>query len=162
MADATTLLWIAAAAIVVVGFAGIFLPLLPGVPLVFAGLWLAAWIGDFEKVGIATLVILALLAVVAWIVDYVAAAVGVRRVGASRQAIAGATIGALLGVFGGLAGLIAGPVIGAMLGEWHARRDTAQATRAGLAAGAGFLVAIVGKLAIASLMVTAFAIAWFY
>ncbi len=123
---------------VVTGFAGIFLPLLPGVPLIFGGLWLGAWISDFEKVGVATLVPLAALAVLAWIVVYVAAALGVHRVGASRLAIGGATVGAVIGVFGGLPGQIAGPIIGAMLGEWYARRDTVQVTRAGLAAGPGF------------------------
>lgn len=162
MADVATLLWIVAGATVVLGFAGIFLPLLPGVPLIFGGLWLAAWIGDFEKVGVATLVVLALLAVVAWIVDYVAAAVGVRRVGASRQAIAGATLGAVVGVFGGIPGIIVAPILGAMLGEWYARRDAVQATRAGLAAGVGFLAAIAAKLALAGLMVGVFAIAWIY
>jgi uncharacterized protein YqgC (DUF456 family) len=162
MVDATTLLWVAAGVTVVTGFVGIFLPLLPGVPLIFGGLWLAAWISDFEKVGVATLVALAVLAVLAWIVDYVAAALGVRRVGASRLAVGGATVGAVVGMFGGLPGLIAGPILGAMLGEWYARRDTVQATRAGLAAGAGFLAAIAAKLAIAGVMVGTFAFAWLY
>lgn len=110
MVDATTLLWVAAGVTVVTGFAGIFLPPLPGVPLIFGGLWLAAWINDFENVGVATLLALALLAVFAWIIDYVAAALGVRRVGASHHAIGGATVGAVVGVFGVLHGLIGGTI----------------------------------------------------
>ena len=45
------LLWIVAAAMVGVGLAGAVLPVLPGVPLVFGGLWLAAWIDGYARVG---------------------------------------------------------------------------------------------------------------
>lgn len=39
-----TLLLAAAIFAVILGLAGILLPLLPGTPLVFAGLWLLAWL----------------------------------------------------------------------------------------------------------------------
>jgi uncharacterized protein YqgC (DUF456 family) len=66
----------------------------------------------------------------------------------------------VLGLFGGLPGLLLGPIAGAMTGEWVAKRDRAQATRAGLAAGLGFLVAAVVKLGIGLAMVLVFGVAY--
>ena len=154
-------LWITAIAAVLLGIAGMVLPLLPGTPLLFGGLWLAAWLDGYAKVSITVVVILGVMALVAWVVDYVAAVLGVKRVGASGMAVAGAAIGAVLGLFAGLPGLILGPVIGAMAGEWLARKDAAQATRAGLGAGIGFIVAVAAKLGIAMAMLGVFAFAYF-
>lgn len=154
-------LWIAAGVAVLLGLAGIVLPLLPGTPLLFGGLWLAAWLDGFSKVGVTSIVILGCMALIAWVVDYLAAALGVKRVGASGLAIAGAGLGALVGVFGGLPGLIVGPIAGAMLGEWFARKNREQAARAGIAAGVGFVAAVAAKLSIAIAMLGVFTFAYF-
>ena len=154
-------LWVAAGVAVLLGLAGMVLPLLPGTPLLFGGLWLAAWLDGFAKVSVTVVVVLGVMALMAWVVDYVAAALGVKRVGASGMAIAGAGLGALLGIFAGLPGLILGPIAGAMAGEWLARKDTAQAARAGLAAGVGFIAAVAAKLGIAVAMLGVFAFAYF-
>lgn len=156
----TALLWIVAGAAMLLGLLGVFLPLLPGMPLLFAGMLLAAWLDDFAHVGVPTLVALAVLTLVAWLVEALASVWGVKRAGASGMAIAGAGIGALLGLFAGLPGLILGPIVGAVCGEYLARRDQRTAARAGIAAGIGFLVAIVAKLAIAVTMLVVFAFAW--
>jgi hypothetical protein len=153
-------LWILAAASVLLGLAGLVLPLLPGTPLLLGGLWLAAWLGDYAQVGIPVLLVLAVMAAAAWTVDYIAAVIGVKRVGASGKAMAGAGAGALLGVFGGLPGLVIGPIAGAMTGEWVARRNPMQAARAGLAAGLGFLLAAVVKLGIGLAMIAVFGVAY--
>ncbi|MBL8303651.1 MAG: DUF456 domain-containing protein [Ideonella sp.] len=154
-------LWIVAAVAVLLGIAGMVLPLLPGTPLLFGGLWLAAWLDGYARVSVTVVVVLGVMAVLAWVVDYVAATLGVKRVGASGKAVAGAAIGTVIGLFAGLPGLVLGPVIGAMAGEWLARRDAAQAGRAGLAAGLGFIVAVAAKLGIAIAMLGVFAFAWF-
>lgn len=154
-------LWVLAFVAAGVGLAGMVLPLLPGTPLLFGGLWLAAWLDDYTKVGVTTLVILGVLAALAFVVDYVAAAVGVKRAGASRQAMVGAGLGALLGLFAGLPGLILGPVIGAMIGESMARRDAAQVTKAGLAAGLGFVIASALKVGLGFTMIGVFIASYF-
>lgn len=156
-----TALLILAIVAVLAGLAGVILPLLPGTPLIFVGLWLVAWLDGFARVGVTTVVVLGVMAALAFIVDYVASAMGVKRVGASGHAVAGAAVGAVLGIFAGLPGLILGPIVGAVIGEWYARRDHGQATRAGIAAGVGFLVAVVAKLGIAFAMLGIFAFAWF-
>ena len=155
------LLWGLALLAIPLGFVGIFLPLLPGMPLLFGGLWLAAWLDDYARVGGSTILVLGVMAFIAWLAEYLASALGVKRVGASGLAVAGAALGALFGLVGGIPGLIVGPVIGAATGEWIARRDGAQATRAGLAAGVGVLVAVGVKLLIALAMVGVFAVAYF-
>jgi uncharacterized protein YqgC (DUF456 family) len=140
------------------GLAGVVLPLLPGTPLLFGGLWLAAWLDGYPLVSVLTVGVLALMA---WLADYAAAALGVQRAGASGRAMAGAAIGAVLGAFAGLPGLVVGPVLGAMAGEWSVRRHAGQATRAGVAAGLGFVIAIAAKLGLALGMLGVFAFAYF-
>ncbi|MFL6291527.1 MAG: DUF456 family protein, partial [Thermoanaerobaculia bacterium] len=55
------LLWAVAILLVLAGLAGTILPALPGAPLVFAGLLIAAWIDHFQKVGWFILTLLFLL-----------------------------------------------------------------------------------------------------
>jgi uncharacterized protein YqgC (DUF456 family) len=57
--------------------------------------------------------------------------------------------------------LIVGPVLGAMAGEWSVRRHAGQATRAGVAAGLGLVIAIAAKLGLALAMLGVFAFAYF-
>jgi len=153
-------LWVLAGAMVLVGIIGMVLPLLPGTPLLFGGLWLAAFLDGYEKVGVSVVVVLAVLAVLAWVVDYVAAVLGVKRVGASGLAMAGAAAGALVGILGGIVGLIVGPIVGAMAGEMLARRNAGQATRVGIAAGLSFIAAVAVKLGIAAGMLAVFVFAY--
>src|SRR5581483_12384453 len=100
---------ILAVSLVLIGLAGTILPMLPGVPLVFAGLLLAAWSNRFESVGWPVLAVLALLALLSVLVDFTASSLGAKRVGASRAAILGAGLGAGFGMFLGLPGLLLGP-----------------------------------------------------
>ena len=93
-------------------------------------------------------------------VENLAASLGVKRVGASSLAVAGAALGTLAGLMAGLIGVLIGPIIGAVIGEWMARRDGVQASKAGLAAGISFLLGIVAKVGIAFMMIGVLAVAW--
>ena len=42
------ILWVIAAALMVIGFAGTIVPMIPGLPLIFAGAWLAAFIDHYD------------------------------------------------------------------------------------------------------------------
>ena len=55
------ILWVIAAALMVIGFAGTIVPMIPGLPLIFAGAWLAAFIDHYNEISVMTLVILAVL-----------------------------------------------------------------------------------------------------
>lgn len=154
-------LTVLAVLLVVIGLAGTVLPALPGVPLIFAGLLLIAYQDGFNRVGVVTLVILGILAVLAFLIDYVAAIFGAKRGGASRLAIIGATIGTLLGLFFGFIGLILGPFVGAAAGEFIARRDALQAGKVGFATWLGIVIGVAAKLGIAFLMVGIFVTSYF-
>ena len=71
-----TVLWITSALLILIGLAGLILPMLPGTPLVYAGLIAAAWAEDFQYVGMGTLAALGVLTVVAYFVDFAATAFG--------------------------------------------------------------------------------------
>jgi uncharacterized protein len=152
------LLWILAVGLVAVGIVGTVVPGLPGAILVLAGLALAAWIDGFARVGLATLAALAAFTAAAYALDFVAAAVGVRRFGTSWWGVLGALVGTLAGVFFGLAGLVLGPFLGAFLLELLARRDLRQAGRAGLGAWLGLVLGAVGRLGIVAAMIAIFVV----
>lgn len=155
------LLWTAALALIAIGLAGTVLPLLPGVPLVFAGLWLGAWIDGYTRVGVWTLLLLGLLVLLSFAVDFAATAMGAQRVGASRKAVVGALIGTFAGLFFGLPGLLLGPFIGAVIGELAARRDLDQAATVGVATWLGLLFGTLAKLALVLAMIGVFALSYF-
>lgn len=147
--------------LIAIGIAGTVLPMLPGVPLVFAGLLLIAWSGEFAQVGIFTMCIIGVVALLAWVVDFVASIATAKKVGASKYALWGAGIGAVLGIAGGIAGLIIGPAIGAIIGELIAHKDTTRATTVGIAAGLGFVLALVVKILLTLTMLAIFAYAYY-
>ena len=155
----TILLWLAVAALILVGLAGTILPALPGAVFVFAGIALGAWIDDFTRVPLWLVVVCAVLTVLAWMVDYVAAAAGAKRAGASRLALVGAMIGTVAGVFTGFVGLLFLPLVGAALGEYVAQRDALVAGKVGVATWLGLLIGTAVKVAIAFAMVGAFLVA---
>lgn len=152
----TTTLWVIAFLMALAGLAGTLLPSLPGVPLIFGGLLLAAWIDDFQRISVFTVMAMAVLAVLSIVIDYAAAAVSAKRAGASRQGIIGAAVGTLAGIFSGLWGLLFMPLAGAAIGEFIAHRDLFRAGRVSAATWFGLLVSTALKLAIAFTMVGVF------
>lgn len=154
--DETGFLLFASALVVLVGLAGVFVPALPGVPLILLGLVGAAWAEGFAHVGAGTLALIGALALLAWGVDLAAGALGARKYGASRLAVVGAVAGTLVGLFLGLPGLLLGPFVGAAAGEWIARRDLRQAGRAGFGTWLGLVVGAACKLALSFSMIAVF------
>lgn len=152
----TTLLWILAVAMIVVGVAGTVLPALPGAVLVFGGIALAAWIDGFTEISGWTVGVVAVLTVLAFAADYVAALLGAKRAGASRLAIAGAAIGTIAGVFTGFVGLLFMPLLGAAIGEYVADRDVMRAGKVGVATWIGLLLGTAVKVALVFTMVGIF------
>jgi uncharacterized protein YqgC (DUF456 family) len=149
-------LWVVAVILIVTGVVGTVLPALPGAVFVFAGVALGAWIDGFARISGWTIGVLGALTLAAWVIDYVAAAAGAKRVGASRQAIIGAAIGTVLGIFTGLIGLIFMPLVGAAIGELIARGDLVRAGKVGVATWIGMVIGTIAKVAIVFVMVGVF------
>jgi uncharacterized protein YqgC (DUF456 family) len=157
--DSVILLWVAALILVLIGFAGLLLPALPGIPLIFAGLFLAAWAEDFTYVGWVTLLILGVFALLSYGIDLAATALGAKKFGASPRAVWGAALGTLAGLFFGLPGIILGPFAGALVAELTSKSDMHAATRAGIGATLGLLFGAVLKIALAFTMLGIFVLA---
>jgi uncharacterized protein YqgC (DUF456 family) len=155
-------LWIVGVLLVVAGIAGIVFPALPGHVLIFAGLFLAAWADNFTRVSGWTLALIGVVAAFSYTVDFVAAALGAKRVGASPRAVVGAGLGTLLGIPFGLPGVFLGPLVGAVLGELSVHRQWRRAAGVGLAAWIGFLVGTAVKVALAFMMVAIFIVAFLW
>ena len=158
--DIHALWYVLAAVLIVVGVIGTILPALPGVPLVFAGMFVAAWADGFQHVGLWTLVGLGVLTLIAVAVDFLAGLAGAKRVGASRLALIGAAVGTLVGLFFGIAGLLLGPFLGALIGELFAGGTLQRAANVGVGAWIGFLVGTVLKLGVCFAMLGLFAFAF--
>ena len=154
-----TLLWILSVALIAVGLAGIVLPALPGTILVLAGIVLGAWIDDFTRVGPFAVGAVAVLAVLAWAMDYVSAMLGAKRAGASRQAVVGAAVGTVAGIFMGLVGVLFMPLVGAAVGEYMARRNHGMAMRVGIATWLGLMAGMLAKFVLAFMMIGIFIVA---
>ena len=154
--DWTILWWILAAIIVITGLVGTIVPAIPGIPVMLAGLVLAAWSTGFEQVGWGTIAVLAALTALSVLIDFLAAAFGAKRKGASPRAFWGATLGALIGMFFGLAGILLGPFIGAVAAELADGRGAQQAGRSGYGVWIGIVLGTAAKLAIAFLMLGIF------
>ena len=153
-------LWAVAVILVGVGIVGIVLPALPGTILIFAGLLVGAWADDFMRVGPLMLVLIAIIGIATYGVDFVASALGAKHLGASKRAMAGAALGTVLGFFLGLPGIIVGPFLGAIAGELTVHRDWKRVGKAGLAAWIGFVIGTAVKVALAFLMIGLFAAAF--
>jgi hypothetical protein len=152
----TTVLWIVAVAMVVIGIVGTVLPALPGAVFVLGGIALAAWIEDFTRISGWTVAVAAVLAVLAFAADYVAALLGAKKAGASRLAILGAALGTFAGIFTGFVGLLFMPLVGAAIGEYIADRNLERAGKVGVATWIGLLLGTAVKVALVFTMVGLF------
>jgi len=152
---------LAAIALIVAGLIGTLLPIIPGAPLVFFGLWLIALSDHYRHVGWPTLSVLGAVVIATVVVDIAASAIGAKKAGASRQAITGALLGSIVGMFFGIPGLLLGPFVGAVVGEFIAQRRVERATTVGIATWLGLLAGSIAKLALCLAMLLIFAFAWF-
>lgn len=146
--DTTIILWALATLLVLMGMVGTVVPALPGPTFVFSGLVVAGWAEDFHYIGRHVIIILVVLTALTFLIDFVASAIGAKRVGASVRAILGASIGAVVGLFFGIPGLLLGPFFGAVLGELTVRGSLSQAWRAGIGTWMGMVFGVAAKLAL--------------
>ncbi len=157
------LIWLGyfvAIVVILVGLAGTLLPVLPGVPIVLAGLIMVAWLDGFVRIGLGTLIGMGVLTLLSVIIDFLATAEGARRFGAGRLAILGAALGLLFGIFFGLIGILIGPFVGAVIGHLLGRANVDDSIRAGVGASIGVVIGTAAKFLIAIILLIWFAIAW--
>jgi uncharacterized protein YqgC (DUF456 family) len=155
-------LYAIAVALIVAGLAGAIVPTLPGIPLIFGGIWLIAGVDRYQHVGPWWLVGIAGVGAVGLTLDLLAAALGAKRVGASKQAVWGALAGTIIGLLFGLPGLLLGPFLGAVLGELAAGNSVLRSTHVGVNAWVGLIFGTIIKLVSSLMMVTLFGAVWWW
>ena len=156
------LLDVVAFALIALGLAGAIIPTVPGIPLIFIGIWLIAGIDHYHHLGYGWLIVIAAAGAVGLTIDLLAGVLGVKRVGASKQAVLGALLGTVIGLFLGLPGLLLGPFLGSVLGELAAGSSILRSTNVGVSAWLGLLFGTIIKLASSLMMVALFGAAWWW
>jgi uncharacterized protein YqgC (DUF456 family) len=156
------LLSVIGAALIAAGLVGAILPVVPGIPLIFGGIWLIAGADGYRHLGMWWLIGIALVGAVGLTCDLLAGALGAKRVGASKRAVGGALAGTVIGVFFGLPGLLIGPFMGAVLGELSAGNSVQRSTQVGVGAWIGLLFGAIIKLVASVMMVALFGAGWWW
>jgi uncharacterized protein YqgC (DUF456 family) len=151
-------LYALAAVLMIGGLAGTILPALPGIPMLFGGIWLVAAVDRYRHLGLWWLLGIGVLAIAGVVIDFVAGTLGAKRVGASPRALWGAGLGTLAGMFFGVPGLLLGPFLGAVGGELMAGTSVLRSTHVGLSTWVGLLFGTLLKLVVSCMMLGLFAL----
>lgn len=153
-------IYVLAGLLMIAGLAGAILPALPGIPLLFAGIWLAAGVDHYQHAGTGWLIAIGVAGLLGMAMDFIAGTLGAKRAGASSRALWGAAIGTVIGLFFGLAGLLLGPFLGALAGELSAGNSVLRSTHVGVSAWFGMLLGTLVKLVLSFVMLGMFGFAW--
>lgn len=142
--------------LMVVGLAGCVLPMLPGTPLVFIGIYVYAWLTGFTIISRNLIIIFLILTVISVVIEYISSSIGSKKFGASKLGFIGAFVGAIVGIFFAPWGLILGPLLGALIGELITGKEIKKALRSGTGAVIGFFGGTFLKIVISFAMIAFF------
>ena len=147
-------LLILAGLFMLIGIIGCIVPGLPGVPIAYAGLWIAQ---ATERVDFSwqMLLVWGIVTIVVSVLDYVIPAWGTKQFGGTKYGVWGSIIGVFVGLLGGAIGVIIGPLVGAILGELIGGKELHAALKAGWGSFVGLLFGTVIKLICCGLMTVA-------
>ena len=146
--------------LMLLGLAGSILPMLPGPPLSFIGLFLLALLTHFSPPLTPTLVIiLAIVTILVIVMDYIIPLLGAKRYGASKWGVWGSVLGMAIGIFWSPFAMLVGAFIGAVVVEWLIGKKKGEALRAGWGVVMGTLFATILRLGVSGVMIYYFVVA---
>jgi uncharacterized protein YqgC (DUF456 family) len=146
--------------LMLLGLAGSILPILPGPPLSFIGLFLLALLKHFSPPLTPTLVIiLAIVTIIVIVMDFIIPLMGAKRYGASKWGVWGSVLGMAIGIFWSPFAMLVGAFIGAVVVEWLIGKKKGEALRAGWGVVMGTLFATILRLGVSGMMTYYFALA---
>ena len=140
MFDLTPLVFVVSYALIFLGIVGALVPVLPGPLLIWLGAFVWAWADGFVHIGWPTLLVLAVLTIIAWAADLGLSLISSRRSGAGWRSICVSILGGLVGAILLSSVPVIGTFIGAAVGSvsalWvmefrRAQLSAAAANRAG-------------------------------
>jgi uncharacterized protein YqgC (DUF456 family) len=148
----------------IIGLVGVFVPVVPGVALIWIAALLYAIAEQFATIDAPTFVVLTVLAAIGVTTDLWTSPVGARVGGASLPAILVAivtgAIGALIGLLFFGVGVVPGGLLGALLGivlmEWRMGKNWEEASKAAGGWLIGCLLSTFFQAIIAILMIVIF------
>jgi uncharacterized protein len=127
----------------VVGFIGVFLPILPGLGLIYLSILFYSFMTGFVTISIGTNVILAIVTLIAMVLGYLNSILLLKKLGLSKQSVNLAAGGSIVGLFFAKArGMIIGQLIGAIAGEVMDSKSVKRGLRAGGISLLAFIVAM--------------------
>lgn len=143
--------YVIGAILVIVGFLGCILPVLPGLPLSYIGILLLHFTSKVQF-SITFLISWLIVVLIVQLLDYVVPIWGTKQFGGTKSGVRGSTLGLFLGLFFSPWGLILGPFIGAVVGEMIGGKEFSIALKAGFGSFVGFLVGTLMKLIVAGVL----------
>jgi uncharacterized protein len=149
-------MWVVVGLLFVAGLIGALVPFMPGTPLILLGALIYAAVTRFGVIGVGRLVVLTMIAALAYALEHLAGAAGAKRSGGSRWAVIGAVVGGVLGFVIFPIGVLLGPIVGAVIGEFLHAGNLQQSVRTGVGTLVGALLGAVAHFALALVMVALF------
>ncbi len=150
------------AVLILAGLVGVIMPYLPGITLAWLGLFIYAIGTDWERLSVTTIVIFAVLTVLALLMDYIAPLLGAKKYKASKWGMIGASIGLFLGIIiFQIWGIIVGPLLGALIGELLSGKSAGEAFKISLGTLVGFLFGSLMKIVLILVMAGFFIVSLF-
>ena len=129
--------YILASILLILGFAGCFISILPGPILSYCVLF--CLLPTDKSPSMAAFLLLGVLTIAVTVADYIVPAIGAKKFNCSPYGTWGCAIGTLFGAFFFPIGIVLGPFLGAFIGELIARKAIKDALRGGFGAFLGFL-----------------------
>lgn len=143
--------------IMLTGMAGIIVPIIPSIPLIWLGSFIYAVFTHFEKITWVILLIFALLTIFSIVLENIGNVYGAKKFGATKWGIIGSVVGTGVGFYtGGPIGLILGPVIGTIVFEFIGGKGYKGALKSGLGNFVGFLGGSILKFVVGLAMIIVF------
>lgn len=137
-----------AVAFMLLGAAGVVVPILPGLLLVWLSVLAYAWFTDFAVITPWIFALLTILALVTGTANIWLPYLGAKKTGAAKRAIALGFVGALIGtLIAPLIGTVVGYAAGIIAGEMLKHRDLKVAVRASIGGVAGWGISTIVEMA---------------
>lgn len=127
--------------LILLGFVGVILPVIPGAPLALIGLLIFKLFSGDCGFGWEVIIIAGVFVLIGAILDYVLPISFTKKFGGSKYGVWGAIIGLILGLFFPPIGFIIGPFLGAFIFELaFASKDINGALKSAIGSFVGFLI----------------------
>lgn len=123
-----------------------FVPFVPATLVILLAAFLHELLVGFRELSLGAWLLLGVLALLAMVLDNLAALLGARRYGAGRAGLWGAFLGGLLGLFLGVFGVLFLPFLLAWLFEYLSGRKPEEALRAAWGTLVGLMGGVVAKV----------------